>query len=59
MDGFPWKHGDLFHEQLWNIAAVSMHTKKEGCQPETEFGSRCLGFVFVGMAPLALKDLYL
>ncbi|GJN07190.1 hypothetical protein PR202_ga24998 [Eleusine coracana subsp. coracana] len=27
-DGFPWKHDDFFHEQLWTSAGVSMHTKQ-------------------------------
>lgn len=27
-DGFPWKHDDFFHEQLWASAGVSMHTKQ-------------------------------
>ncbi|GJM88188.1 hypothetical protein PR202_ga04218 [Eleusine coracana subsp. coracana] len=27
-DGFPWKHDDFFHEQLWTSARVSMHTKQ-------------------------------
>ncbi|KAL6653432.1 hypothetical protein ACP70R_009010 [Stipagrostis hirtigluma subsp. patula] len=26
--GFPWKHDDLFHHQLWTSAGVSMHTKQ-------------------------------